>query len=56
MQVGARRSFVAFFLKKNSMETDENIYHRYHKTAGYNIDECRDLKKQVEAVIRQGQL
>ena len=34
----------------------KNKYCRFHKDHGHNTEDCRDLKKQVEELIRKGKL
>ena len=31
-------------------------YYRFHKDHGHYIEDCRDLKKQIEELIRNGKL
>ena len=35
---------------------DKNKYCRFHKDHGHNMEDCRDLKEQVEELIRKGKL
>ena len=35
---------------------DERKYYRFHKDHGHYIEDCRDLKKQIEELIRNGKL
>ena len=35
---------------------DKNKYCRFHKDHGHNIEDCRDLKEQLEELIRKGKL
>ena len=35
---------------------NRNKYGRFHRDHGHDIDECFDLKQQIENLIRQGKL
>ena len=35
---------------------DKNKYCRFHKDHGYYIEDCRDLKQQIEELIQKGKL
>ncbi|XP_030958448.1 uncharacterized protein LOC115980323 [Quercus lobata] len=35
---------------------DKNKYYRFHKDHGHNTKDCRDLKEQIEELIRKGKL
>ena len=35
---------------------DKKKYYRFHKDHGHYIEDCRDLKEQIEELIRKGKL
>ena len=35
---------------------DKKKYYRFHKDHGHYIEDCRDLKEQIEKLIREGKL
>ena len=35
---------------------NKNKYYQFHKDHGHNTEDCRDLKEQVEELIRKGKL
>ncbi|XP_075640242.1 uncharacterized protein LOC142611988 [Castanea sativa] len=35
---------------------DKNKYYRFHKDHGHYIEDCKDLKEQIEKLIRKGKL
>ena len=35
---------------------DKNKYYQFHKDHSHNIEDCRDLKEQIEGLIRKGKL
>ena len=43
-------------LHSSSNVHDKNKYCRFHKDHGHNMEDCRDLKEQVEELIRKGKL
>ncbi|XP_023874707.2 uncharacterized protein LOC111987240 [Quercus suber] len=43
-------------LSTSSRKRDPKKYCRFHKDHGHYIDECRDLKKQIEELIQRGKL
>ena len=43
-------------MKGDPNKHNRNKYCRFHRDHGYDIDECFDLKQQIENLIRQGKL
>jgi len=35
---------------------DKKKYYRFHKDHGHNIEDCRDLKEQIEELTQKGKL
>ena len=43
-------------LKSGPEKRNQNLFCRYHKEVGHNTDDCIQLKKEIEYLIRQGKL
>ena len=43
-------------MKGDPNKRNRNKYCRFHRDYGHDIDECFDLKQQIENLIRQGKL
>ena len=43
-------------MKGDPNKRNKNKYCRFHRDHGHDIDECFDLKQQIENLIRQGKL
>ena len=43
-------------MKGDPNKRNRNKYCRFHRDHGHDIDECFDLKQQIENLIRQGKL
>ena len=43
-------------MKGDPNKRNRNKYYRFHRDHGHDMDECFDLKKQIENLIRQGKL
>ena len=43
-------------MKGDYNKRNKNIYCRFHRDYGHDMDECYDLKQQIENLIRQGKL
>ncbi|KAL2481013.1 Retrotrans gag domain-containing protein [Abeliophyllum distichum] len=43
-------------MRASSSELNQKRYCRYHRSAGHDIDDCRDLKREIESLIRLGHL
>ena len=43
-------------LSSSSKRRDPKKYYRFHNDHGYYIDECQDLKEQIEELIQRGKL
>lgn len=57
MQAGEKEAFYKPVAQKNGPGGHhQGRYCRYHRMAGHDIDSCRELKEEVESLIRRGQL
>lgn len=45
-------SFIDLLSKRKINRNQQNKYYRYHKSAGHNTDECKNLKKQSKTLIQ----
>ena len=43
-------------MKEDPNKRNRNKYCRFHRDHGYDMDECYDLKQQIENLIRQEKL
>ena len=43
-------------MKGDPSKQNKSKYYHFHRDHGHNMDECYDLKQQVEALIKQGKL
>ncbi|KAL2461595.1 reverse transcriptase [Abeliophyllum distichum] len=43
-------------MRASSSELNQRRYCRYHRSAGHDTDDCRDLKGEIERLIRRGHL
>ncbi|KAL2492255.1 Uncharacterized protein Adt_27883 [Abeliophyllum distichum] len=43
-------------MRASSSELNQRKYYRYYRSVGYDIDDCRDLKGEIESLIRRGHL
>ena len=43
-------------MKRDPNKHNKNNYYRFHRDHGHGMDECFDLKQQIENLIRQGKL
>lgn len=57
MQSGEKEKFCKLaFPRKEQAGRGLGKYCRYHKSVGHNTDDCRDLKEEIESLIRRGRL
>jgi len=43
-------------LHSSPMVRDKNKYFQFHKDHDHNMEDCRDLKEQIEELIQKGKL
>ncbi|KAL2498614.1 Ribonuclease H [Abeliophyllum distichum] len=43
-------------MKASSSELNQRRYCRYHRSAGHDTDDCRDLRGEIKSLIRRGNL
>ncbi|KAL2487146.1 Uncharacterized protein Adt_31902 [Abeliophyllum distichum] len=43
-------------MRANSSKLNQRKYCRYHRSAGHDTDDCRDLKGEIESLIKRGHL